>query len=261
MLRQIQRRVAWADPTQHVRGAGARRRRGPGYAVPGEEAEQCPHGDLLGLSGQASLVARDQGRVPEGVPQGRDECRVPGAATGDDHLGDVEPGTVVGFNGGRTTTAVARHLAARSDLMAPGDDDAVTLVTNALNIAGEMVLRPHMRTWCIGGVARRESYELYGPYASRFLDDLHLDLLFLGVNAITATGGAMCRHYGEAGINAEMVARANRVIAVATAEKLTATVLSRICPVSAIDILVTDASADQSAVADLEAAGVEVQLA
>jgi DeoR family transcriptional regulator, aga operon transcriptional repressor len=206
----------------------------------------------------------------------------------------VEPGMVVGFNGGTTTTATARELAARKELAdlgggsgagadgpdgsGPGGggadsdgaggggvgdasgDRQITIVTNALNIASEMVLRPHLRTICLGGMARRESYELYGPFASRLLDDLRFDLLLLGVDALSAADGAMCRHYGEAGINAEMVARARRVVVVATAEKLTRTATTRICPIQDIDALVTDAPADTDAVADLRAADVDVRL-
>jgi DeoR family transcriptional regulator, aga operon transcriptional repressor len=170
----------------------------------------------------------------------------------------VEPGMVVGFNGGTTTTATARQLAARKDLAEQGGE-RVTVVTNALNIASEMVLRPHLRTICIGGVARRESYELHGPFASRFLDDLRLDLLLLGVDALTAADGAMCRHLGEAGINAEMVARSQRVVVVATAGKLTRTAATRICPIDAIDGLVTEKAAGRDEIAALRTQGVDVR--
>ncbi|MDQ3591597.1 MAG: DeoR/GlpR family DNA-binding transcription regulator [Actinomycetota bacterium] len=172
----------------------------------------------------------------------------------------VTPGMVVGCNGGTTTSATARHLASRADLTRPGQD-GVTIVTNALNIASEMVLRPHLRTVCIGGVARRESYELFGPFASRFLAELRLDLLFLGVNAISVEDGAMCRHLGEAGINSEMVAHSDQVAVVATSDKLTRTALARIAPIGSIDVLITDSAAEPAAVESLEAAGVTVHLA
>src|SRR5205809_934071 len=64
----------------------------------------------------------------------------------------VRPEEVVGFNGGTTTTAIARHLGQRADLRSSGRE-TITVVTNALNIASELVLRPDIRTVCIGGVA------------------------------------------------------------------------------------------------------------
>ncbi|WP_024801884.1 DeoR/GlpR family DNA-binding transcription regulator [Nocardia sp. BMG51109] len=173
--------------------------------------------------------------------------------------GLVNPDEVVGLNGGTTTTAVARALAGRPDLPV-GADNRLTLVTNALNIAGEMVLRPHLRTICLGGMARRESYELHGPLAERALAELRLDTVVLGVDALSAEGGAQCRHLDEAGINAEMARRAGRVVVVATAEKLERTALARICPIEDVDILVMDTAADEAEIATIRQAGVRVEL-
>ncbi|MVU75825.1 DeoR family transcriptional regulator [Nocardia sp. ET3-3] len=171
----------------------------------------------------------------------------------------VDPAEVVALNGGTTTTAVARAIAGRADLPTSADHE-LTIVTNALNIAAELVLRPHLRTICLGGMARRESYELHGPLAALALAELRLDTLILGVGAISAEGGAQCRHLDEAGINAEMVRRARRVIAVATADKLTRTALARICPIESISTLVIDRHADATALTAIRDAGVEVHL-
>lgn len=171
----------------------------------------------------------------------------------------VQPRSVVAFNGGTTTSAVARHLAQRLDLQEVGPE-SVTIVTNALNIASEMVLRPAVRTVVIGGVARPESYELHGPFASRVLQDLLIDHLFLGVDGLSATEGASCVHLGESGINAEMVAKAKRVTAVAASPKLGKVALARICTLDQIQALITDSAAAPAVVAEFEAAGVKVTL-
>jgi DeoR family transcriptional regulator, aga operon transcriptional repressor len=171
----------------------------------------------------------------------------------------VDPHGGVGMNGGTTTTAVARALARRTDL-GPAGDEQLTIVTNALNIAGEMVLRPHMRTIVLGGVARRESYELHGPLAERALAQLRLDDLVLGVNAISAEGGAQCRHIDEAGVTTEMVRRSGRVLVVATGDKLERTALARICGIEQVQVLVTDTEADPAAVEKIRAAGVRVDV-
>lgn len=164
----------------------------------------------------------------------------------------VRPGQVVGFNGGKTTTATARRLAARTDLPAAKERPALTVVTNALNIASEMVLRPHIRTVTLGGVARPQSYELTGPLATLVLRELWLDVLFLGVDGISATGGTSCLHEGEAGVNAMMVEHANEVVVIAAAEKLGRRTFARICDLSAVSTLITDSSAPDDAVSALE---------
>lgn len=172
--------------------------------------------------------------------------------------GRVGLGSVVAFNGGTTTTAVARHLAERADVR-EAEADAVTIVTNALNIAAEMVLRPSIRTVVIGGVARPQSYELHGPYASRVLSDLLVEDLFLGVDAI-GPEGASCAHLGEAVINAEMTEHAQRVTVVAASPKLGRVALARICGLDRVGALVTDRDAPAGLVRTLEDAGVAVTL-
>lgn len=173
----------------------------------------------------------------------------------------VKPGEVVGFNGGTTTSATARRLAARADLAESTARPALTVVTNALNIATEMVLRPHIRTVSLGGVARPQSYELVGPLASSMLGELWLDHLILGADGVTADTGVSCFHEGEAGINALMVERASEVTVVVAAEKLGRRTFARICEVGAVRTLVTDGSAEHAQVEAIRSRGVQVILA
>jgi DeoR family transcriptional regulator of aga operon len=164
----------------------------------------------------------------------------------------VEPGAVVGLNGGTTTTEVARELAAR-----PG----LTVVTNAVNIAAELTVRPTAKIVMTGGVARPHSYELIGPLAAATLDVLSLDLAILGVDALDAGFGASAAHEGEAEINRLMAERSARVVVVADASKLGARAFARICPVSRIAVLVTDSAAGEERLAPFREAGLEIVLA
>ncbi|WP_076472732.1 DeoR/GlpR family DNA-binding transcription regulator [Micromonospora avicenniae] len=179
--------------------------------------------------------------------------------------GLVEPGSVVGLNGGTTTSATARHLAARHlaarpELAQATNRPALTVVTNALNIATEMVLRPSVRTVILGGVALPQSYELTGPLTSMVMQSLWLDVLFLGVDGFS-TDGTSCHDESEAGIDALMVSRARQVVVVAGSEKLGRHSFAKICDASAVHTLVTDDAADERIVADLRTAGVTVLLA
>jgi DeoR family transcriptional regulator of aga operon len=173
----------------------------------------------------------------------------------------VKPGAVVGFNGGTTTSSTARRLSARGELADPTAHPGLTVVTNALNIAAEMVLRPHIRTVSLGGIARPQSYELVGPLATMVLRDLWVDHLFLGVDGFTAEAGASCFHEGEAAVNALMVERATEVTVVATADKLGRRTFARICDTAAVTTLVTDRSADEEYVSELRSLGLRVLLA
>jgi len=170
----------------------------------------------------------------------------------------VRPGQIVGLNGGTTTTEVARALATRSDLSSAGSQPAVTVVTNALNIATELAVRQHIKIVTTGGVARPQSYELTGPLATGVLEQVTLDVAILGVDGIDSLAGATAHHEGEASINRLMSRQARKVIVVADSSKVGRRAFARICGPGEIDILVTDAGITAEDVTLLEDAGVDV---
>ncbi|CAM3430140.1 DeoR/GlpR family DNA-binding transcription regulator [Kibdelosporangium persicum] len=170
----------------------------------------------------------------------------------------IRPGSVVGLNGGTTTTEVARALATRADLHAAGGEAALTVVTNALNIANELTVRQHVKIVVTGGVVRPQSYELTGPLGTLVLEQLTLDHLFLGVDAISASAGATAYNEGEASINQLMVARARQVIVVADNSKLGRHAFARICAIRQVDVLITDSGAEPGVVGEFTDAGVRV---
>ena len=166
--------------------------------------------------------------------------------------------SVVALNGGTTTTEVARALAVRPELTGGVDDAQLTVVTNALNIANELLVRSRMKIVVAGGVVRPQSFELVGPLGSALLREVTLDVALLGADAIDVGLGAAAHNEGEAGINAQMVARAKRVVIIADSSKLGGHAFARICPIERVDTLVTDSGATPERIAEFEAAGVHV---
>jgi DeoR family transcriptional regulator of aga operon len=170
----------------------------------------------------------------------------------------VAPGMVVGLNGGTTTTEVARALAVRPDLNTSADGAQLTVVTNALNIANELLVRSRMKVVVAGGVVRPQSFELVGPLGGALLREVTLDVALLGVDAIDVQLGAAAHHEGEASMNNLMVARAKRVVIIADSSKLGGHAFARICPVERVETLVTDSGADPAIVDGFRQAGVHV---
>jgi len=170
----------------------------------------------------------------------------------------VDRGSVVGLNGGTTTTEIARALALRPELNG-GDEPGLTVVTNALNIASELAVRPQVKIVVTGGVARPSSFELTGPLATRILGEITMDVVFLGVDAVDPVQGAYAHHEGEASINRLMTERARRIVVAADSSKLGKHAFAQICPASAIDLLITDTAAPAELVAAFQAEGVTVE--
>ncbi|MFF4871736.1 DeoR/GlpR family DNA-binding transcription regulator [Streptomyces sp. NPDC003444] len=178
----------------------------------------------------------------------------------------VTPGEVVGLNGGTTTTEVARALALRfasgraevpGPVTAPSGP-ALTVVTNALNIAGELAVRPQIKIVTTGGVARPQTYELVGPLTVGVLSEVVLDVVVLGVDGVDAELGVMAHHEDEASISRLFAERASRVVVVTDSSKMGRRAFARICGLDRIDTLVTDTGIAPETAAQLTEAGVKV---
>ena len=168
----------------------------------------------------------------------------------------VAAGATVALNGGTTTSEVARALAIRPDLQV--GTPVVTVVTNAMNIANELAVRPHIKIVVTGGVTRSQSYELIGPYATLVLEQLALDWAILGVDALDPVAGATAHHEGEASISHLMATRAAQVMIVADASKLGQRAFARVCATDEINVVVTDQDAPPRAQAALTEHGIRV---
>lgn len=163
----------------------------------------------------------------------------------------VPQGATVGISGGTTTTEAARLLATRGD---------VTIVTNALNIAAEVAVRPNVRLFVTGGMARASSFELVGPSAERTLLDYNLDIALLGVNGIDVEAGCTTHDDVEARTNAALIKRARRPIVLADSTKLGQVAFARICGIGDVDLLITDDDAGTEVLAKFRKEGLEVDV-
>jgi DeoR family transcriptional regulator, aga operon transcriptional repressor len=212
--------------------------------------------DLAALERQRLLARTHGGAVAhavsyelplryKGIRFAEEKRRIATAAAG-----TVTEGMAVGLTGGTTATEVARAVAGQR----------LTIVTNALNIASELGVRPNIKLIVTGGLARSQSYELSGPIAEASLTGLNLDVAFIGVDGVDATAGCTTHEEVEAHTNAVMIRHAERVVLVADSSKIGKVAFARICEAGEVDELITDRAAGPAAVRALTDAGVRVRL-
>lgn len=132
----------------------------------------------------------------------------------------VKIDTVVGLSGGTTTKAIATELGTRQDLVGEPGRITLTVVTNAVNIASLLAVRPHIRVMVTGGVLNERSYELVGPMAQNSLSKITLDLAFVGVNGLDPKIGAMVGDEMEAAVNEMMIQQSRNSYLVADSSKI-----------------------------------------
>jgi DeoR family transcriptional regulator of aga operon len=182
----------------------------------------------------------------KGVRFAEEKRRIAAAAAN-----SVTEGMAVGLTGGTTATEVARALAGRPRL---------TIVTNALNIAAELGVRPNIKLIVTGGLARSQTYELSGPIAEASLAGLTLDVAFIGVDGVDAKAGCTTHEEVEAHTNQVMIRHAQRAVLVADSSKIGQVTFARICPAQDVDELITDRAAERGAVQALSETGMQVTL-
>ena len=162
----------------------------------------------------------------------------------------VEEGQCVILDSGTTTTAIAQGLKRFNRL---------TVITNAVNIAAELA-GTDFEVILVGGTLRKNSFSLVGPLAEDNLEEMHADILFLGVDGFDLEVGTTTPNFLESRVNRAMVKAARKVVVVCDSSKFNHRSLSRITPPGAIHYLITDRNLPSSAVDALRAHNIDVTL-
>ena len=162
----------------------------------------------------------------------------------------VQKGQSVVLDSGSTTTAIARAIR---------DIGQLTVITNAINIAGELA-DSDVDVILTGGLLRKNSFSLVGPLAEETLRHLKADLLFLGVDGFDTHHGVSTPNMLEAQLNRAMVDIATRVIAVCDSSKVGRRSLASIVPTSRIHAVITDKEIPRPDLKALRDAKIEVTL-
>ena len=155
------------------------------------------------------------------------------------------------LDNGTTTAAIARHLKQVKLYN-------VTVITNALNIATELLDATGISLIMIGGILRQISRSFVGPHAEQILRELHADRLFLAVDGFDLENGPSTPDILEAQLNGLMMEVARETTIVADSSKLGRRSVSRIGAVDRIHRLITDTRAPEEFLTALQARGVEV---
>ncbi|SEI46015.1 transcriptional repressor AgaR [Frateuria terrea] len=165
----------------------------------------------------------------------------------------VQDGETIIIDSGSTTVEIARQLRQRRW-------NALTVITNALNIALELSGIAGVRVMMLGGLLRQTSYSLAGPDAEQALSRLSADRLFLGVDGLDPDVGVTTPDPLEASLNALMIRVSRQTVAVLDASKFGQRSLSVIAPLDSLDLIISDASLGTDYVQALETLGVRLQL-
>jgi DeoR family transcriptional regulator of aga operon len=164
----------------------------------------------------------------------------------------IKNGDTVIIDSGTTTMEMTKNIS---------PDAHITVITNALNIANHLAHNQNAEVIIPGGFLRKESLSLVGTPAEKSLKSYLSDKVFLGVDGLDINYGLMTPNVEEAHLNQTMIEISQKVIVLADSSKIFKRSLAVICPVSRIDMLITDESLPPNYKVSLEKIGVEVIIA
>ncbi|MEA3510639.1 MAG: DeoR/GlpR family DNA-binding transcription regulator [Actinomycetota bacterium] len=213
------------------------------------------HGGAMALS-QAlittSTPAEDEPSFEESADTLADEKTAIGRAA----ASLVSSGDSLIIDVGTTTTAVARALTHRSDL------DDVVVFTNGITIAMELESAiPRFTVILTGGTLRPRQHSLVNPMGSGILEEINVDIAFIGCNGIDPTNGVTNINLPEAQIKRRMIGAAHRVVVVADGTKVGGASVARVALVEDVDDLITTESADEELMRQIRELNVAVTVA
>jgi DeoR family transcriptional regulator, fructose operon transcriptional repressor len=160
----------------------------------------------------------------------------------------VKPGLTVYLDGGSTVLELARLLRDRANL---------TVVTNSLRAALELAGRGP-RLILIGGELRRLSQTLVGPLTRFTLEELNVDIAFMGTIGLSLSEGLTTTEPAEAYTKEMVMQRAVKVILLADSSKAGKVSFARAGLLERVDVLITDRRLDRDFSEDLRKINIEV---
>jgi DeoR family transcriptional regulator, fructose operon transcriptional repressor len=161
-------------------------------------------------------------------------------------------GGAVLLDAGTTTTRLAAQMPVDRELF---------VVTNSLGVAGRLAGLPGIDLRMLGGRVRGVTQACVGDETVRALDELRVDVAFLGTNAVSPGHGMTTPDPDEAAVKRAMVRCARQVVVLADSSKLGQEQLVRFASTAETDTLVTDSGAEPEQLAALRGAGLEVVVA
>lgn len=164
----------------------------------------------------------------------------------------VEENNTIIIDSGSTTCELARNLKSFN---------ALTVITNALNVATVLAEYPNINVIVPGGMLKRNSLSLVGILAEKGFKDYFCDKLFLGVDGFDLDFGISTPDPEEAHLNQVMIGISKEVIVVADSSKFQRRGFAFISPVNKINTVVTDKGLLPQHRDKLESVGVKVIIA
>lgn len=137
----------------------------------------------------------------------------------------------------------------------------ITVLTNAVNIAAELVGRSYVSVIVIGGELRKKTLSCRGTVAEETMERFKVDIAFIGTNAVGLDGDMYIGSVTESGFKKKVMESAAKKIVLADSSKLDKLSLCRYANARDVDCLITDGGIEPRVYEALTSSGANIVVA
>ncbi len=143
----------------------------------------------------------------------------------------LQNGQTIILDGGTSTLTLVKLFPATLQL---------TVITNSVPIVMQLIEHPGVVVIFTGGRVNKDSQTSGGLNTIHTLQHVRADICFLGICSLHPEVGVTGLDLEEAEVKSAMVKSANRVVALATSDKMGTAEPFKVCEITDIDTIVTD---------------------
>ncbi|WP_316824877.1 DeoR/GlpR family DNA-binding transcription regulator [Pedobacter miscanthi] len=161
----------------------------------------------------------------------------------------LKDGQVVFFDGGTSVVALAAALP---------KDLKITIVTNSFPVANILEDHPSAEVIFAGGRLHKTAFTTMGPETIDTFRKIRADICMLGICSLHHSMGITSIIYEDAQLNNIMINQAQKTIALSALEKINTVEPYYVCPVTDVDVIITETDPDDADLAPYKHLGIEV---
>lgn len=162
----------------------------------------------------------------------------------------IHEGDILALAGGTTTYLLSKHL---------HDIGRLTVVTNSLLVAYELMGNPDIDVRLSGGIVNHKKGSLYGIVAENFFKNIRINKFIFSADAININEGATVIDSNISYLERVMLSNSKQSILIADSLKFNRNVtIDSVADFSEIDYLVTDSDTPASILESISQMGVKI---
>lgn len=164
----------------------------------------------------------------------------------------ISEGDSLIFDAGSTVLQMVPHLARFNN---------ITVMTNSLNIVNELVELDNDQVILMpGGTYRSTSASFHGSLAESAFSQFSFDMLFIGADGVDMTAGVTTFNEVFA-VSQAMCHAAKKIVLLVDSSKFGRRSPNVVCPLDAVDVLITDSDIATDTLTQLQVKGIKVIIA